>query len=63
MWLWSGLTINYLSVEANNSLLIYSPAGRSARERWKLFKNISRIGLLQQRALPEEDNLSSVSSF
>lgn len=40
-----------------------SPAGRSARERWKLFKNISRIGLLQQRVPVEEDNLSSVSSF
>ncbi|CRK93043.1 CLUMA_CG006547, isoform A [Clunio marinus] len=40
-----------------------SPIGRSARERWKLFKNISRIGLLQQRPSPERDNLSTNNSI
>jgi hypothetical protein len=35
-------------------------SGRTARERWKLFKNISRLGL-QRANITEEDHLSSVS--
>ncbi|CAO1396998.1 unnamed protein product [Diamesa serratosioi] len=36
-------------------------SGRTAKERWKLFKNISRIGL--QRSLIEEDTISSNNSL
>ncbi len=32
--------------------------GKTARERWKLFKNVSRIGL--QRTSNEDENLSVV---
>ncbi|XP_070506650.1 ATP-binding cassette sub-family C member Sur isoform X2 [Chironomus tepperi] len=39
-----------------------SASGRNAKERWKLFKNISRFGILQRNPT-EEDNLSSRSSL
>jgi hypothetical protein len=38
----------------------YTSSGRTARERWKLFKNISRLGL-QRVNITEDDHLSSVS--
>lgn len=40
--------------------MFYFSPGRTARERWKLFKNVSRIGLQRTNA-SEEDELSSVS--
>ncbi|KAL7031732.1 hypothetical protein ACKWTF_007112 [Chironomus riparius] len=42
--------------------ILCSASGRNAKERWKLFKNISRFGILQRNPT-EEDNLSSRSSL
>ena len=42
--------------------ILCSASGRNAKERWKLFKNISQFEILQRNPT-EEDNLSSVSSF
>ncbi|XP_037038028.1 ATP-binding cassette sub-family C member Sur isoform X2 [Bradysia coprophila] len=47
---WRSLTDN-----ENSNELALSP-GKTARERWKLFKNVSRLGL--QRTSNEDENLS-----
>lgn len=39
-----------------SSVLVFSP-GKTARERWKLFKNVSRVGL-QRNGISEGDSLS-----